>query len=81
MSSDSVNAQTYYHYSCDEMGSITEVIDTGCSERTVLNHYQYDAFGLVTEGYENTPNRFKYTGEQYDKVTSTANNKTSECVS
>ena len=42
ISSDSEKARTYYHYTSDEMGSITHVTDEAGS---VLNRYEYDAFG------------------------------------
>ena len=45
LASDSERARTYYHYACDEMGSITDITDC---HGTVLNHYAYDAFGNRT---------------------------------
>ena len=66
ISSDSEKARTYYHYACDEMGSITHILgDAG----EVLNHYQYDAFGNALVCEEKIKNRFRYAGQQYDPIT------------
>ena len=53
--SDSEQAKTYYHYASDEMGSITHVVD----KTTVLNRYEYDAFGNTTVCEEQVANRFR----------------------
>lgn len=66
LASDSVQARTYYHYASDEKGSITHVID---DEQNVVNWYQYDAFGNVTECEERFDNRFRYCGQQWDQLT------------
>ena len=66
ISSDIDKAKTYYHYCSDELGSITHILD---EEGKTLNHYEYDAFGNTTISEETVDNRFRYTGEQYDKVT------------
>ena len=58
--------RTYYHYASDEMGSITHVTD---EKGNLLNHYEYDAWGNLTLEDEQVPNRFKYTGEQFDAIT------------
>ena len=58
--------RTYYHYASDEMGSITHVTD---EEGNLLNRYEYDAWGNLTLEEEQVPNRFKYTGEQFDAIT------------
>ncbi len=58
--------RTYYHYASDEMGSITHVTD---EEGNILNRYEYDAWGNLTAEEEQVPNRFKYTGEQFDPIT------------
>lgn len=65
ISSDSEKARTYYHYACDEMGSITHVTD---EEGSVLNRYEYDAFGDCTYKEETVANRFGFAGEQFDPV-------------
>ena len=65
ISSDSEKARTYYHYACDEMGSITHVTDEAGS---ILNRYEYDAFGDCTYKDETVANRFGFAGEQYDPV-------------
>ena len=64
--SDSECARTYYHYVCDEGGSISHILDeTG----RVLNQYEYDAFGNLIKSQEEVNNRFLYVGQQYDDVT------------
>ena len=55
LASDSERARTYYHYACDEMGSITDITDC---HGTVLNHYAYDAFGNRTVEEETVEKRF-----------------------
>ena len=66
LASDSERARTYYHYECDEMGSITDITDC---HGTVLNHYAYDAFGNRTVEEETVENRFGFAGEMLDAVT------------
>ena len=66
LASDSAHARTYYHYACDEMGSITDITDC---DGTVLNHYAYDAFGNRTVEEETVENRFGFAGEMMDAVT------------
>ena len=66
LASDSERARTYYHYACDEMGSITDITDC---HGTVLNHYAYDAFGNRTVEEETVENRFGFAGEILDAVT------------
>ena len=66
LASDSAHARTYYHYACDEMGSITDITDC---DGTVLNHYAYDAFGNRTVEEETVENRFGFAGEMLDAVT------------
>lgn len=78
ISSDSEKAKTYYHYVSDEQGSITHVINGEEKESgelpqedvqsSVLNHYEYDAFGNTIRCEEQVHNRFRYTGEQYDPL-------------
>ena len=66
LASDSERARTYYHYACDEMGSITDITDC---DGTILNHYVYDAFGNRTVEEETVENRFGFAGEMLDAVT------------
>ena len=66
LASDAESARTYYHYTSDEMGSITHVTD---EKGKLLNHYEYDAWGNLTTEEEQISNRFKYTGEQFDPIT------------
>ncbi len=78
LASDAENARTYYHYASDELGSVTHVV-TGQGkepagggenpEGSVLNRYGYDARGNLALCEETVPNRFLYTGQQYDPVT------------
>ena len=65
-SSDSESARTYYHYASDEMGSTTHIVDDAGA---VQNRYEYDAWGNLTVQKEAVPNRFKYTGQQFDPIT------------
>ena len=65
-SSDSESAWTYYHYASDEMGSTTHIVD---ESGNVQNRYAYDVWGNLTVQEEAIPNRFKYTGQQFDPVT------------
>lgn len=60
------SARTYYHYASDEMGSTTHIVDEAGA---VKNHYEYDAWGNITAQEEVVPNRFKFTGQQFDPVT------------
>jgi RHS repeat-associated protein len=65
LSTDSEKARTYYHYVSDEANSVTHVID----ENSVLNKYEYDAFGNTTLCEENVHNPFRYRGQQFDSIT------------
>ena len=70
ISSDSENAKTYYHYVCDEQGSVSRIIrgedkENGAAAQDkvsdrVLNHYEYDAFGNTINCEERVANRFRY---------------------
>ena len=76
--SEADHARTYYHYASDEMGSITHVM-TGqgkesaeggkVPESTVLNRYEYDAWGNLAVCEETVGNRFRFNGQQYDPIT------------
>lgn len=89
ISSDSENAKTYYHYVCDEQGSVSRIIrgedkENGAAAQDkvsdrVLNHYEYDAFGNTISCEERVANRFRYqsgskAGTVWDNITSTADN-------
>lgn len=63
--SDNEKAKTYYHYASDELGSITHVV----KNKDISNRYEYDAFGNTTVCEEQVSNRFRFTGQQYDRVT------------
>ena len=70
ISSDSENAKMYYHYVCDEQGSVSRIIrgedkENGAAAQDkvsdrVLNHYEYDAFGNTISCEERVANRFRY---------------------
>ncbi|WP_207650876.1 RHS repeat-associated core domain-containing protein [Anaerocolumna jejuensis] len=64
LASDAESARTYYHYASDELGSITHVTEG----EEVLNWYEYDAWGNVTESQEKAENRFKFNGQQLDPI-------------
>ena len=65
VASDIENARTYYHYASNELGSITHIADA----REVLNCYEYDVWGNLAVCEEKVPNRFLFTGQQYDPIT------------
>ena len=63
VSSECEQAKTYYHYTSDHLGSITDVVaETG----EVHNHYEYDVFGNHTVCQEQVENRFGFAGEMLD---------------
>ena len=64
LASDAESARTYYHYASDELGSITHVTEG----EEVLNQYEYDAWGNVTESQEKAENRFQFNGQQLDPI-------------
>ncbi|ONI41420.1 hypothetical protein AN639_10830 [Candidatus Epulonipiscium fishelsonii] len=47
------------------MGSITHI----CQDETILNKYEYDAWGEVVNQTETIQNRFKFNGQQLDPIT------------
>ena len=57
--------KTWYHYASDEQGSIIFITD----DNKVCNKYDYDAWGNLTTCEEIIPNRFLYTGQQFDQIT------------
>ena len=57
--------KTWYHYASDEQGSTVFITD----EEKVCNKYDYDAWGNLTTCEEIIPNRFLYTGQQFDQIT------------
>ncbi|SDP08528.1 RHS repeat-associated core domain-containing protein [Selenomonas ruminantium] len=58
--------KTWYHYASDEQGSTIFITDR---QGKVKNHYAYDAFGNIIESEEQIPNRYQYTGQQFDQIT------------
>ena len=76
--SDCEQARTYYHYACDSLGSVLYVLagneyespkNGGTLQERALCSYTYDAFGRERSAAEQTENRYRYTGEQYDAIT------------
>jgi uncharacterized protein RhaS with RHS repeats len=54
----------YYHF--DGLGSVVALTD---SSRNTVQVYDYDVYGRVSALDENHPNRFLFTGREYDKET------------
>ena len=57
--------KTWYHYASDEQGSTIFITE----DNKVCNKYDYDAWGNLTTCEEIIPNRFLYTGQQFDQIT------------
>ena len=57
--------KTWYHYASDEQGSTVFITD----DNKVCNKYDYDAWGNLITCEEIIPNRFLYTGQQFDQIT------------
>ena len=57
--------KTWYHYASDEQGSIVFITD----EEKICNKYDYDVWGNLTTCEEIIPNRYLYTGQQFDQIT------------
>ena len=55
----------YYFYLTDQVGSVLQIVD---ENDTVVNQYDYDAFGnLVPENtFETVENRYRFQGREYD---------------
>jgi RHS repeat-associated protein len=58
------NATYYYHF--DGLGSVIALTD---SAGAVANLYEYSIFGEVSAGDPNHPNRFLFTGREFDSET------------
>ena len=63
--SESEPEKTWYHYASDEQGSTIFITD----EDKICNKYDYDAWGNLTTFEEIIPNRYLYTGQQFDQIT------------
>ena len=63
--SESEPEKTWYHYASDEQGSTIFITD----EEKICNRYDYDAWGNLTTCEEIIPNRYLYTGQQFDQIT------------
>lgn len=57
--------KTWYHYASDEQGSTIFITDNN----KICNKYDYDAWGNLTTFEEIIPNRYLYTGQQFDQIT------------
>ena len=57
--------KTWYHYASDEQGSTVFITD----EEKICNRYDYDTWGNLTTYEEIIPNRYLYTGQQFDQIT------------
>ena len=57
--------RTYYYHPDEQLSTALITDETG----TIKNQYRYDAFGAGLEISEELPNRIRYTGQQYDRVT------------
>jgi len=57
--------KTWYHYASDEQGSTIFITE---QDSEVKNRYTYDAFGNTIEAEEQIPNRYQYTGQQFDQI-------------
>ncbi|MBQ2800428.1 MAG: DUF2380 domain-containing protein, partial [Lachnospiraceae bacterium] len=69
VASDSESARTYYHYACDEQGSITHILgEDENSEYALKNYYEYGAFGDFKVKEEEVENRLGYNGEIFDPI-------------
>ena len=94
ISSDSENAKTYYHYVCDEQGSVSRIIrgedkENGAAAQDkvsdrVLNHYEYDAFGNTISCEERVANRFRYqsgsTSKYLEQLDNLSENKINHMI-
>ena len=63
--SESEPEKTWYHYTSAEQGSTIFITD----EEKICNKYDYDAWGNLTTCEEIIPNRYLYTGQQFDQIT------------
>ena len=56
----------WYYYLTDPAGSVVAVTD---SDGTIVNRYDYDAFGnlIKDNSFENVPNRYQFHGRAYDQ--------------
>lgn len=57
--------KTWYHYASDEQGSTIFITD----DNKICNKYDYDAWGNLITCEEIIPNRYLYTGQQFDQIT------------
>jgi RHS repeat-associated protein len=57
---------TFYYYLCDQVGSVMQVVR---QDGTVVNQYDYDAYGNLREdtSFETVPNRYRFQGREWDE--------------
>ncbi len=55
-----------YFYVVDGLGSVTDLVN---ENGNVVNHYEYDSFGMMVWRNENVRNPYTYTGREYDEDT------------
>lgn len=60
------NAVKDYYYLYNGHGDVVQIVDTS---GVIVNYYNYDEWGNITNQVEGTSNSFKYTGEVYDAET------------
>ena len=56
----------YYYYIYNAHGDVIMMVD---ESGNIVNQYEYDAWGKITEETETVPNSIKYAGEYYDEET------------
>jgi len=62
---DAGGQKTFYYYLTDQVGSVMQVIR---EDGTVVNRYDYDAFGnaVAANTSEQVENRYRFQGREYD---------------
>ena len=65
MDIDSTGTKTRYYYLTDQVGSVLQIVTTN---GTVVNQYDYDAFGNIRweNSFEGVANRYTFHGREYD---------------
>jgi RHS repeat-associated protein len=55
---------TFYYYLTDHVGTVLQIVK---EDGTVVNQYDYDAFGRVRSRTEDLENRYLFQGREWDK--------------
>ena len=65
MDIDSTGTKTRYYYLTDQVGSVLQIVTTN---GTVVNQYDYDAFGNIRweNSFEGVANRYTFHGREWD---------------